>query len=109
MQHTKSLFALVGIAGLVAGAVAADAATTTRPAYGCYKVSAASAQLRDKGSTGGNVIATAPKGDVLVKTKRFCGFGGIYCAVSYNGVAGFIEKAAVKVAACPASTSKPKP
>lgn len=108
MTLTRSALATLACASaVVVLATGADAAqTTTRPAYGCFKVSALSAPILDKGSKKGTTIATAEKGSTLVKTKRFCGLRG-YCSVRYHGTSGFVDKANVKVAPCPPSTSKP--
>lgn len=104
MTFAKSALAFaVALSSLATGA---DAATTKRPAYGCFKVSSASAPILDKGNKGGSVVATADKGEVLIKASRFCGVRG-YCSVKYKSTSGYVDKANVKVAPCPASTSKP--
>ncbi len=79
---------------------------STRPAYGCFKVSSAQANIRAGSSANADVIATAIKNETLVKRRRFCTVGGNWCAVTTNkGIQGFAAKADIKVSACPARTS----
>lgn len=108
MNLAKSALRAAGVVAAVASlaTVAGAATTTTRPAYGCVKVSAVAAPILDKSNKGGSVVATAAKGDVLAKNSRFCGIRG-YCSVTYKGTKGWVDKANVKVAACPPSMSKP--
>lgn len=81
----------------------ADAQTVThRPAYGCFKVSTSEAAVREKASAAGAKIASAYKGETLVKRRRFCTLGGNWCAVTTNaGLQGFVAKADIAVAPCP--------
>ena len=77
-----------------------------RPAYGCYKVTAPGLDVRQSGSRNGNVVATVSKGAILVKRKRFCSLGGVWCPVTTkDGVQGFADKASIAIAACPARLS----
>ena len=101
-------FALPAVLVLAAATLPAGAATTTRPAYGCFKVSAPKAAIRDRASDKGNVLKQAAKGDVLIKLKRFCSLSSRWCSVSAGGTTGWVEKSATKVAPCPASTAQPK-
>lgn len=104
-MHLKT--SLVAAAAMLsAGSAIAAPKVTTRPAYGCFRVTAASAPILDKSNKSGHVIATAAKGDTVIKAKRFCGLRG-YCSVRYKSATGWVDKANVKVTACPPSTSKP--
>jgi hypothetical protein len=80
--------------------------TTTRPAYGCFKVSSSDAVVRASASKTGNVIANVIKGETLVKRRRFCTVGGAWCPVTTNkGLQGFAAKADIVIAPCPSRTS----
>jgi len=75
---------------------------TTRPAYGCFKVSVAELNVRDKASSTATVLATAIKGETLVKRRRYCTLRGFWCAVTTNkGIQGFADKSMMVVAPCP--------
>lgn len=88
---------------------AAQAATvTSRPAYGCFKVTAPQINIRSKPLSTAAVIGTARQGDILIKRKRWCTLRGYWCAVTKGSLEGYADKSFMKVAPCPASLSKPK-
>jgi hypothetical protein len=86
-------------------AAAEPATAASRPAYGCLKVTAPSIAIKEKSVGTNTTLATASKGEILIKRHRFCTLGS--CAVTTrNEVKGFVEKAATTVASCPAKLSK---
>ncbi len=108
-RHTAPPHAMLAALLLLATTLPATAApSTSRPAYGCLKVNAPITPIRDRASDKAAVVASASRGDVLIKLKRFCSLTGRWCSVSANGTTGWVEKAATKIAPCPPSTSKPK-
>ena len=98
---------LVATLTLTLGASLAIAQTTSvRPAYGCFKVTAGELKIHETTVVTGNTLATASKGDILIKRKRFCTLGGNWCPVTTSkGVQGFAEKKMIAVAPCPAKLS----
>ena len=87
----------------------AQAATvTSRPAYGCFKVTADEINIRAKPYSTAAVIGSAKRGDILIKRKRWCTLRGFWCAVTKGGLEGYADKSLMKVAPCPPSLSKPK-
>ena len=79
-------------------------ADSTRPAYGCFKVSATELSVRESSFATGATIATASKNEILVKRRRFC--SARWCAVTTNkGIQGYAEKSMMAVAPCPARLS----
>ena len=100
---TAALFA----AATLQPAAAEPATTVARPAYGCLKVTVPSIAVKEKSVGTSTTLATASKGEILIKRHRFCVLGS--CAVTTkDDVKGFVEKAATAVAACPAKLSKKK-
>lgn len=76
---------------------------TKRPAYGCFKVSVPELNIRDKAFSTAAVVATAIKGETLVKRRRYCTLRGFWCAVTTNkGIQGYADKSMMAVAPCPA-------
>jgi hypothetical protein len=105
IRIAKLLIAAAAAATLGVGAAAAQT-TTTRPAYGCFKVTVPELNVRDTAFSSGKVVATAIKGETLVKRRRFCTARGFWCAVTTNkGVQGYADKSMMTVAACPARLS----
>lgn len=91
-----ALAAALGLAALTA-AGAADAASN-----GCFKVvGTPSLNIRATAFSGSAVIATARRGEILVKWKRFCAFRGFWCPVEKNGVQGHADKDFLQKVACP--------
>ena len=108
--HTLVTAGLLGAAlmgaALLGATVAAAQSTSVRPAYGCFKVTAAELNIRETAFSSGAVVALASKGDILVKRKRFCTLRGFWCAVStLKGVDGYADKSMIAVAPCPAKLS----
>ena len=95
-----------GLAALLGASFAAAQSTSVRPAYGCFKVTAAELNIRDKAFASGAVIATVSKGETLIKRRRFCTLRGYWCAVTTNkGIQGYADKTSIAVAPCPARLS----
>jgi Bacterial SH3 domain len=69
--------------------------------YGCFKVTAHSLNIRSRPSSKSEVQTVASKSDILEKRKFFCTIGGIWCAVRYNGVRGYADRAYMKKVPCP--------
>jgi hypothetical protein len=90
------------------GALRAEAQTTVRPAFGCFKVTAKSADIRERSNRTAAVVGTVDRGTILVKAGRFCTAGGNWCYVTTEkGLRGYADKSRIGVAACPARLSKP--
>lgn len=110
MSMTPVKFAItvaLSAAALFQPAVAEPATSVARPAYGCLKVTVPSIAIKEKSIGTNTTLATASKGEILIKRHRFCTLGT--CAVTTrDDVKGFVEKAATAVAACPAKLSKKK-
>ena len=104
----SSRLLLAGSALAFAVAAAHAAPTSTRPAYGCFKVTAPELNIRAKPLSTAAVIGAARQGDFLVKRKRWCTLRGYWCAVSKGTLDGYADKNYMKVAPCPPSLSKPK-
>lgn len=100
--------ALACTAALAVSASLAGAQTvTTRPKYGCFKVTAESLNIRVKALSTADVIGTAKRGDILVKRRRFCALRGYWCPVTFGTVEGWADKAFFESAACPPRLSQP--
>jgi hypothetical protein len=74
----------------------AEAAT-----YGCFKVTAASINIRVKPYSTSDVIGTASKGDILEKRKLLCTPRGFWCAIRKGSLEGYADKAFMQKIACP--------
>ena len=100
-------FVLAFSAATGLGAVIASAQTTsTRPAFGCFRVSAKSLDIHEGAASSSAHVATVSRGDLLIKRRRFCGTLIPSCAVkTEKGVEGFAAKGSIKVAPCPARLS----
>lgn len=100
--------ALVGAVALAMTASLAGAQTvTTRPKYGCFRVTSESLNIRAKALSTSDVVGTAKRGDILVKRRRFCALRGYWCPVTFGGVEGWADKAFFETAACPPRLSAP--
>ena len=100
--------ALACAAALAATASLAGAQTvTTRPKYGCFKVTAESLNIRAKALSTADVLATARRGDILVKRRRFCALRGYWCPVAFGDSEGWADKAFFEAAPCPPRLSEP--
>lgn len=101
--------ATTGIAAIavLVGSTVADAATTTRPPYGCFKVTADALNIRARPYSTSKIVGHAGKGDILIKRKRYCTWRGFWCAVQRGTVEGYADKSLMKVAPCPPSLSAP--
>lgn len=109
-MHMTKYAALVLMLPVTTGlsATPAEAQTTVRPPYGCFKVTAKSLDLREKSNRNAIVVGTVAKGNILVKAGRFCTAGGNWCFVTTEkGVQGYADKSKIAIAACPARLSKP--
>ena len=102
---------LGALAGATALAVSASLATaqtvTTRPKYGCFRVTADSLNIRAKALSTADVVGTAKRGDLLVKRRRFCALRGYWCPVAFGVVEGWADKAFFEAAPCPPRLSEP--
>lgn len=102
MPYVKPIAATL-LAIAMAAAPAAAQTVTHRPAYGCFKVTVPELNIRAKAFSSSAVIATAVKGETLVKRHRYCTLRGFWCAVTTNkGLQGFADKSMMAVAPCPA-------
>jgi hypothetical protein len=100
--------ALAGAAALAITAPLASAQTaTTRPKYGCFRVTADSLNIRAKALSTANVVGTAKRGDILVKRRRFCALRGYWCPVTFGTAEGWADKAFFETAPCPPRLSEP--
>ncbi len=87
--------ACLAFAAFAAGARAASG-------YGCFVVTAPSINIRDGAFSSSAVIATANRGQILVKRHRFCTLRGFWCAVrTKSGAEGWADKAFMERTACP--------
>lgn len=107
MHPIKPVILAAAALAMLAGG--AQAATTSRPAYGCFKVTAPEVNIRAKPYSNAAVVGAAHKGEILVKRKRWCTLRGWWCAVRHGKTEGYADKKFMKVAPCPSSLSKPKP
>jgi SH3-like domain-containing protein len=99
---------LVGAMTLaITASLAVAEPATTRPKYGCFKVTTASLNIRAKAFSNADVVATAKRGDILVKRRRFCALRGYWCPVTFGGVEGWADKAFFETAPCPPRLSEP--
>ncbi len=97
---------IIASAGLLISANAGLADSTSRPKYGCFKVTADSLNIRARPYASSKVIGAASKGDILIKRYRFCTPRGFWCAVTHGDLKGYADKKFMKKTACPASMSK---
>jgi hypothetical protein len=107
-RSSRLLRTLAGVAVLTAlGATAAAAqSTTSRPAFGCFKVTAPQVNIRASALSTADVVGKASRGEVLIKNRRFCALRGFWCPVrTQRGVEGWADKSKLVVAACPARLS----
>ena len=102
----RSLFAAVLIAGGFLAASNAEAQTTTRPKYGCYRVVGADAvNIRAKPFSTSDVIGVARRGEILVKWRRWCTLRGFWCPVQSGDKMGHADKSYLEPAPCPPAFS----
>ena len=105
-MRCKTPLAFVILTTAFAMAPAMAQTTSTRPTYGCFKVSVPEANVRATASKTGTILAVASKNEILIKRRRFCSVAGLWCAVTTKkGVEGFTEKSMISVAPCPARLS----
>lgn len=69
--------------------------------YGCFEVTAHEVNIRARPYSDAAVVATAKKGDVLVKRKMLCTLRGYWCAVRAGSTDGYVDKAYMAKTACP--------
>ncbi len=100
-----SLVRIGAAAGLALTLVAVEAQAAPR-VYGCFKVTAASINIRDGAFSSSDVVGTAGRGEILVKRKRFCTLRGFWCAVRKGSIEGWADKAFMERVDCPARLLK---
>lgn len=98
MRITSLLFGVMAAASLAAAVAPAYAAGK---GYGCFLVTAAEVNIRDRPYSDAKVIGTAVKGDVLIKRKLLCTLRGYWCAISAGAVDGYVDKAFMEKITCP--------
>ncbi len=92
------LAAALGLAALTATG-AADAASS---GYGCFRVvGTPGLNIRATAFSTSAVIATASRGEILVKWKRFCALRGFWCPVEKGGIKGHADKSFLQKVPCP--------
>ncbi len=88
-------------------ATPAYSATTSRPKWGCFKVTAKGLNIRKRPYSFSKVIGTASRGDILIKRKRWCTPRGFWCAVTTEGgLRGYADKSYINKVPCPARLSQ---
>ena len=87
-------------------AAASAQSVSTRPAYGCFKVTAGKVRLHETSFVSSAIVGVVERGDILIKRHRFCNVVSAACAISTeSGTSGFVSKGSVKVTPCPARLS----
>ncbi|MBX9924746.1 MAG: SH3 domain-containing protein [Hyphomicrobiaceae bacterium] len=105
----QTLIALVVAVPLLSVGLSSEAMsqTTSRPAYGCFRVTAPEINIRARAVSSSDVVGQARRGDILVKRERFCALRGFWCPVTTAaGVGGWADKSLMQVAPCPARLSR---
>lgn len=105
-------FTVVTLVATSAAVTPALAATTyVRPPYGCYRIDAADLNIRERAFAASVSIATAAKGQIVIKSNRFCNWRGYFCAVEFTRdgrtIRGYADKAYMTVVPCPADFARP--
>ena len=78
---------------------------STRPPYGCFKVTS-KVHLHESSLQSSAIVGLAEKGEILVKRNRFCSVVTSTCAVrTTGGTEGYAVKSSLRVAPCPAKLS----
>jgi len=70
-------------------------------AYGCFKVTADSINIRARPYSTAEIIDSASKGEILEKRKLFCTPRGFWCAVRKGSLEGYADKGFMEKVACP--------
>lgn len=94
----------IAVAALTLAALAATPAAVSAAdaGYGCFRVAGVSSiNIRATAWSTAAVVATANRGEVLVKWKRYCAWRGFWCPVEKNGVKGHADKRYLLKVACP--------
>lgn len=60
--------------------------------WGCFEVTAKALNIRKRPYAKSKVLATARRGDILIKRKIICTPRGFWCAVWHGGTAGYADK-----------------
>ncbi len=100
MTRILSLIAALAVL-MPLGATLADAKSTYRPKYGCFKVTSDALNIRAKPYRSSSVIGTASGGYILIKRKRNCTLRGFWCAVKHGDLKGYADKKFMKFVPCP--------
>lgn len=95
----KSLFAFI-LTVVVAGVITSAPAEAKKKGWGCFKVTANALNIRKRPYAKSQVIATARRGDILIKRKIICTPRGFWCAVWHSGSAGYADKKYIKKVKC---------
>lgn len=90
--------ATMACAAALAGILAVEA--EAGDGYGCFRV-ITDLNIRDSAFSSSPVIATASKGEILVKARRWCTLRGYWCAVRKGGVTGWADKEFMEKIDCP--------
>jgi hypothetical protein len=89
-------------AALLVSSLIATAESQAATGYGCFKVTAASLNIRTRPYSSADVVGTAYKGEILIKRKPLCTLRGFWCAVRKGDLDGYADKANMqKLAVCP--------
>lgn len=95
----RSMLAVAAV-GLTAFA-ALPAADAQAAKYGCFKVTAASLNVRKTPHSSADVIGVVKRGDILEKRKLFCTPRGFWCAVRKGSLEGYADKSNMAKVPCP--------
>jgi hypothetical protein len=79
----------------------AGSAALAAKGYGCFKVTAAELNIRDRPYSDAKVIGTAKQGEILEKRKWLCTLRGYWCAVRKGSLEGYADKAFMEKTSCP--------
>lgn len=83
------------------GALAATSSVSHAATYGCFKVTSAELNIRDRPYSDAAVIGTAIKGEILEKRKLFCTPRGYWCAIRKGSLEGYADKNFMTKIKCP--------
>ncbi|WP_072390324.1 SH3 domain-containing protein [Hyphomicrobium sp. CS1GBMeth3] len=98
----KSTLCLAGaLLAVCAGLTGGSSSEAEAATYGCYRVTAASLNLRARPLSTSPVVGVARRGDILEQRKLFCTPRGFWCAVRKGSLEGYADKAYMRKVACP--------
>lgn len=101
IARALSSVALAVVAALLIIPVAPAPANALESRFGCYRVTAATLNVRKSAWGRSDILATVRRGELVAKRRRFCALRGFWCPIRTKaGIRGWVDKRFVRRARC---------